>query len=159
MEVAATGPGARFVLPPTAEAGEYLHHLSGGALRRLPSLVAAVTAEITEQMPVYASGSFVSQDELSESVAANLRNMIGALNQAAGMDLSRARATGVRRARQGVPLPDVLRAFRIGFAALWHTLLDLAANTGETELRTLVTAASWRPCCRARASPTTRSGT
>jgi hypothetical protein len=140
---AEVGSSAHFALAPnSAEAEEYLRQLSSGATKRIAELAAEVTAEIIAQMPVYATGTIVTTDELAQSVATNLRNVIRALTEAQSMDLTRARQTGARRARQGVPLPDVLRAFRIGFAALWHTLLDLAGSSGETELKILIAAAN-----------------
>lgn len=140
---AEVGSSAHFtVASNSVEAEAYLGQLSRGATRRLAELSREVTAEIVAQMPVYGAGTIVTEDELASSVVANLKNMIEALTQARSMDLTRARQTGVLRARQGVPLPDVLRAFRIGFAALWHTLLDLAGSSGETELKILIAAAN-----------------
>lgn len=47
-----------------------------------------------------------------------------------------ARATGRRRAEQGLPLDDVLRSFRIGGRLIWEDLVDLApASLDPADLR------------------------
>lgn len=126
------------------DADRYLRQLSAEAKKRLPQLCDTVTGEILHQMRVYGGGSAVVRTELERSVESNLGTMIEALCAAdrSAIDLTWARDTGSRRARQGVPLPEVLRAFRIGFSSLWDVLVDIAAESGETELRTLIAAAN-----------------
>ncbi|GGS36841.1 PucR family transcriptional regulator [Actinokineospora fastidiosa] len=53
--------------------------------------------------------------------------------------------TARERAAQGAPLPEVLRAFRIGFTLIWDRLVELAGDDPEA-LRAVVGAASttWR---------------
>ena len=58
------------------------------------------------------------------------------------MNLTQAFATGTRPARQGVPLLEVQRAFRIGFSALWEVLLDVVAVAGEHERQVLANLAT-----------------
>ena len=119
-----------------------LRELAARAGRQLPQLTTSITDEILRQMDVYGSESTVSRAELTRSVAANLQTMIVALWEPDVVDLAQARDTGTRRAGDGVPLPEVLRAFRIGFSALWALILDVAVSSGETELRTLIAASS-----------------
>ncbi len=70
--------------------------------------------EIRRQMKVYkVESAVVSGDDLTRSVTTNLQTVIDALRTPDAIDVTEARATGVRRARQGVPLPEVQRAFRI----------------------------------------------
>lgn len=116
--------------------------LAAKAARRLPELCVAVTAEIRAQMAVYGVGSTVPLVDLQGSVEGNLRTMIEALTDPDSIDLGQAHATGTRRAQQGAPLPEVLRAFRIGFSALWDLLLDVASGSGEPELRALIATAT-----------------
>jgi hypothetical protein len=116
--------------------------LAAKAARRLPELCVAVTAEIRAQMAVYGVGSTVPLADLQGSVEGNLRTMIEALTDPDSIDLDQAHATGTRRAQQGAPLPEVLRAFRIGFSALWDLLLDVASGSGEPELRALIATAT-----------------
>jgi PucR-like helix-turn-helix protein/diguanylate cyclase with GGDEF domain len=112
--------------------------LAGKAVHRLPCLSRRVIAEIRRQMKVYnAESAVVSDEDLAQSVTSNLRTLIDALCMPDEVDLSHARATGRRRARQGIPLAEVQRAFRIGFGALWDLLLDI-----EYERRTLADVAA-----------------
>ncbi len=119
-----------------------LHKLSSRALAHLPQLSEHVSEEIISQVRVYAGSSPVSRDDLTRAVDANLRTMIGALTGPDAMDLARARETGAARARQQVPLPEVLRAFRISFTSLWNRILDWGAESGEAELRALLSASA-----------------
>ena len=83
-------------------------------------------------MTVYRiESAIVSRDDLTRSVMANLRTVIDALRTPNSINLAQALATGTQRARQGVPLPEVQRAFRIGFAGLWDVLLDVVAVAGD----------------------------
>jgi hypothetical protein len=117
--------------------------LAGKVGRRLPELSRRVALEIRRQMKVYqVESALVSGDDLTRSVTTNLQTVIDALRMPNAIDVTEARATGIRRARQGVPLPEVQRAFRIGFAALWDLLMDVVAVTGESEVRTLTGAAA-----------------
>jgi hypothetical protein len=116
--------------------------LAAKAAVRFPELCRGVTAEICAQMGVYDRGSTVPRPDLEASVEGNLRTMITALTDPGSIDLGQARATGTRRAQQGAPLPEVLRAFRIGFSALWDLLLDVASGSGEPELRALIATAT-----------------
>ena len=51
-----------------------------------------------------------------------------------------ARATGARRARQGLPLDDVLRSFRFGGRLIWQDLIERGEDTlGASELREIGT--------------------
>jgi hypothetical protein len=113
-------------------------HLAGKAAHRLPCLSRRVIAEIRRQMKVYnVESAVVSDEDLAQSVTSNLRTLIDALCMPDEVDLSQARATGRRRAQQGIPLAEVQRAFRIGFGALWDLLLDI-----EYERRTLADVAT-----------------
>ncbi|MDT4925262.1 MAG: hypothetical protein QOG01_2975 [Pseudonocardiales bacterium] len=119
-----------------------LRDLAQRAAARLPELCRDVTAEICSQMQVYGADTTVPRADLEASVRANLKTMIDALCDPSAVNLGQARTTGTRRARQGAPLPEVLRAFRIGFSALWDLLLDVASGAGEPELRSLIAAAT-----------------
>lgn len=57
-------------------------------------------------------------------------------------DVSAAQETGRRRAEQGVPLPYVMAAFRVGFSRIWKRLVDQARLQGRVSSDVLVDAAS-----------------
>ncbi|MGZ6964338.1 MAG: PucR family transcriptional regulator [Acidimicrobiia bacterium] len=66
----------------------------------------------------------VSRDELWHSFERNARSVVLAIGKPhAPLDLTPSERTGRRRAQQRVPLPEVLRAYRIFFAALWDGLV------------------------------------
>lgn len=108
-----------------------LDELIGGLESRLPDLVARTVAQILDEMPLYRAGDVIPLDDLQASVAANLATVVHDLAHPDALDLSQARRTGQLRAEQGAPLPEVLRAYRIGFSVVWRALVELvAANPG-----------------------------
>ena len=126
--------GSRTTVPP---------HLLQSAEFRLPDLCRRVATEIRDQMTVYRiESAVVSRDDLTRSVMANLRTVIDALRTPDRIDLAQAFATGSRRARQGVPLPEVQPAFRIGFSGLWDVLLDVVAVADDHQRQALANAAT-----------------
>ena len=126
--------GSRTTVPP---------HLLQSAEFRLPELCRRVATEIRDQMTVYRiESAVVSRDDLTRSVMANLRTVIDALRTPDSIDLAQAIATGSRRARQGVPLPEVQRAFRIGFSGLWDVLLDVVAVADDHQRQALANVAA-----------------
>jgi hypothetical protein len=68
--------------------------------------------------------------------------MIGQMSTSDDPDLGPPRRTGRRRAQEGVPLPELLRAYRLGFAFLWEELLGEARTTGDGAVRALTDAAA-----------------
>ncbi|WP_218609351.1 CdaR family transcriptional regulator [Pseudonocardia sp. KRD291] len=74
----------------------------------------------------------------------NITYMVAAIRDpSTAGDLGAPWETGRRRAEQGVPLPEVLRAFRTGFIALWELLADGARREGDPAvLDTLVSTAA-----------------
>ncbi|CAL9674544.1 hypothetical protein SUDANB105_07776 [Streptomyces sp. enrichment culture] len=72
----------------------------------------------------------MSRTDLQQSVEQNMRSMVAALREPAHrQDHSIAELTGRRRARQGAPLPELLRAYRMGFAALWELLTEWSRHS------------------------------
>lgn len=116
--------------------------LAAKAEHELPDLIEHVTAEIRRDMAFYRSDAPVSEDLLRQSVTAHLTAALHVLITSEPADLEQARNTGEQRALQGAPLPEVLRAFRIGFGALWELLSERAEAQGVDTLRAMVSAAS-----------------
>ncbi|MBA3338684.1 MAG: helix-turn-helix domain-containing protein [Geodermatophilaceae bacterium] len=116
--------------------------LAAQAERELPELIARVTAEIRRDMAFYRSDMLMTEELLHESVTAHLTAALHVLVTSEPPDLERARSTGEQRALQGAPLPEVLRAFRIGFGALWNLLSERAEAEGVETLRAMVCVAS-----------------
>ena len=121
--------------------GEQFSALGRQVLDRLDDVVEAMCRRVYQELPFYSSGD-VSTVDLHGSVHDNLVPVLRSLGSSAPLDLTTARATGARRAEQDAPLPDVLRAFRIGFECLWQELVRTARVTGTASDTSLVDAAT-----------------
>jgi hypothetical protein len=119
-----------------------LDELAAWAKSRLPYMVDDAQAAILDRLEIYRRDQPVTSADLRRSVADNLRAIVDALGDARdSLDLAAPRTTGHRRASQGVPLPEVLQAKRIGFATLWDALAGHARRgrrpaTGDALLTT-----------------------
>jgi hypothetical protein len=118
------------------------------AASQLPQLMDQVLATIIEQIELYHTDHVVPREDLQRSVENNLRYMVAAMRDPeAPRDFTAPQETGRRRARQGAPLPELLRAYRIGFTALWDLLAERARRSPDPNMvETLLSAAStiWR---------------
>lgn len=117
--------------------------LAAAAWGRMPEMVENTFARIVAEMPVYRQERFVSHEHLRASCEENLRLLLRALSEPGAPDLSKAVETGRERARQGAPLPELLRAFRIGFTEIWQNLVDLAGADGDTGALVAATRGIW----------------
>ena len=97
--------------------------LAGVLGQRFDELVDRLTERIAAEIDIYRSGRVVTRAELRRSVRDNFEFMLGQMSTSDEPDLSAPRHTGRLRAQQGAPLPEVLRAYRLGFAFLWEELL------------------------------------
>ena len=114
---------------------------------RFDDLVERLTARIAEEIDLYGSDAVVARAELRRSVADNFTFMLGAMSTSDDPDLGPPRRTGRRRAQEGAPLPELLRAYRLGFAFLWEELLAEARATGDGAVHALTdTAATILTC-------------
>jgi acyl-CoA synthetase (AMP-forming)/AMP-acid ligase II len=66
-------------------------------------------------VPAYADEALIPFDSLCRSCTANADLVLGHLRRAGDPDPGPARETGRIRAEQGIPLADILHAYRIGF--------------------------------------------
>ena len=124
--------------------GTRLSDLAVSVESRLPRLVDAACASIFDRIPAYRDGRVVPAADLRKSVEHNLRSLITAIGDPrASLDLRAPQETGRRRAHQGMPLPEVLQAYRLSFATLWDALVEQARlSRPPTAVDTLLTAAS-----------------
>ncbi|MFF1823340.1 PucR family transcriptional regulator [Kribbella sp. NPDC058245] len=122
-----------------------LSALSYLVLERLDAVVESMSRRVYSELPFYSEGD-VSAVDLRRSIYSNLVPVLRSMSAAEPLDLGPARATGRERAEQNAPLPEVLRAFRIGFEELWHDLVTAARTTGIASDTSLVDAATtvWR---------------
>ena len=92
----------------------------------LPELVERVAHRIHTEIPCYAAGDAVAPADLRASVRANVDYILDSLTGTARANLSAPDATGRTRAAQGVPLAEMLTAYRVGVAELWSALVTAA---------------------------------
>lgn len=127
---------------PEARAAE---SLALRAQARVPALADALVETIQEQNPGYRIAG-VPRDDLWRSCRDNIARVLELIAQGpddsgtgstAGHDerFDAARATGRRRAEQGMPLDDVLRSFRLGGRLVWEALIEQAHadNLADTD--------------------------
>ncbi|MCP2252752.1 PucR C-terminal helix-turn-helix domain-containing protein [Prauserella aidingensis] len=108
---------------------------------RLAELADDVVADCVDRMDVYRT--VVPREDLRRSIEHNLRYIVAALRDPGGTrDLSAPRETGRRRAHQGAPLPEVLRAYRLAFTAVWDVLIRDASERHAPARTTLLGAAT-----------------
>ncbi|HZX07586.1 helix-turn-helix domain-containing protein [Kribbella sp.] len=114
----------------------------------LDELTDETCAAIVRQIPFYRDTDVVSGPDMHKSVKGNIRATIGVLRQpGTSLDPGSAQYTGRVRAEQGVPLPEILQGFRLGFEMLWERLVAHVRQSWEQdEADGLLTAAGvlWR---------------
>ncbi|RZT86638.1 PucR-like helix-turn-helix protein [Pseudonocardia sediminis] len=127
----------------SAPAAADLARLVDAVADRVPALISDHVDTIVRDIEIYRHDDVVPRADLRRSVQHNISYMVAAIRDpSTAGDESAPRETGRRRAEQGVPLPEVLRAFRTGFIALWELLADGARREGDPAvLDTLVAAA------------------
>ncbi len=120
-----------------------LAQLAEWADARLDRLTDDVYARILESIELYRTDQPVPHDDLHRCVAHNLRFIVTAIaDPRARHDLTVPAETGRRRAHQGAPLPEVLHAYRIGFATLWDTVVDHTRQSEQPATDALLDASS-----------------
>lgn len=105
---------------------------------KLEPLADEIVALIESEIPLYRTNSVVSREQLRRSVLHNFSYMLDQLSRRQPPDLTPPRETGQQRAEQGAPLPEVLRAYRLGFAFLWKRLLAEARQSGDNSVDALL---------------------
>ncbi|WP_018602288.1 CdaR family transcriptional regulator [Mycobacterium sp. 155] len=122
--------------------------LASWAQSRLADLVDQAYVATIERIPLYRTGDLVSSRELRESITQNLHFVLSAVaHPDTDVDLTVPAATGRRRAQQGVPLPEVLRAYRVSFSTLWEALVArarCAAHQQDTDALLAAASTIWQ---------------
>ncbi|WP_052411819.1 PucR family transcriptional regulator [Streptomyces sp. NRRL S-118] len=121
--------------------------LSDPQLRRLAKSlydrVADLTEKVTDRVRRGPHAGFipgsVPLDDLRTSCRAHLAFALHKLG--GGYSPDPAPLVGRQRARQGVPLPAVLGAYRVGALLLWEELVEEAQQSGRSSLRALLAGA------------------
>lgn len=103
-----------------------LRTLSRVLLDEVDRLADRLTTMVLQREPSYAQLGVAAPDELRNSLRSNIERGIQSLGDTVpdGADpRDTSRETGRLRARQGVPLEAVLRAYRLGGRVIWEGLL------------------------------------
>jgi hypothetical protein len=112
-----------------AAADEALRVLGAALLDELDGLADRLTVMVLQREPLYAEKDMV--EELRAACRANMRRGVQVIADQVpgGVDPEdTSLQTGRRRAREGVPLEVVLRAYRLGGRVLWEALLATSRN-------------------------------
>ncbi|CAM5320087.1 PucR family transcriptional regulator OS=Streptomyces aurantiogriseus OX=66870 GN=GCM10010251_94740 PE=3 SV=1 [Streptomyces aurantiogriseus] len=99
---------------------------------QLPELGERIAERIRADVPAYADESLIPFDSLRRSCTANADLVLRHLRRSGAPDPGPARETGRIRAEQGMPLADILHAYRIGFEFLWSEILTQARTPHTT---------------------------
>jgi hypothetical protein len=105
-----------------------------------------VTHVITK-ISTYGEGSVVTRERLRTIVGDNFDYLINHEPGSGNQPISPPRETGHFHAHSGIPLPDVLSAYRIGFALLWETITQLLVENEDVGTGEVIEAATemwWR---------------
>jgi hypothetical protein len=97
-------------------------------LKRVDEMAGELSEVIQRDEPFYGAGGVVPVEDLRSSVRDNLVHILGHLSGHPPAGLEPPRATGRRRAEQGVPLPVILHAYRVAGRFIWAAILDEAAG-------------------------------
>ncbi|MGW7411153.1 PucR family transcriptional regulator [Streptomyces sp. NPDC054863] len=108
---------------------------------RLDEIVAGMADQIYGEIEFYRN-TVVGPEDLHDSLRHNVGFVLAHLTDpgsaSAAADLSAPTATGRKRAEQGVPLPEILRAYRLGFALFWDQLRAEAHHAGTEAMSALL---------------------
>jgi hypothetical protein len=113
--------------------------LAEAVLSRVRPLTDRLVRTIIANNPGYSAVDVVPEEDLWQSCHDNITRVLQLLagaTTAEGLPTDErmydaARATGTRRAEQGLPLDDVLRSFRLGGRLIWDALIDEARSGAE----------------------------
>ena len=112
---------------------------------QMPQLIERTVDAIVAELDVYRTQEFVPRADLRRSVVRNLDVAVGTLEGAVAPDFTQASATGRARAEAGAPLPELIRAYRIGLAEVWRCAVGLLhdGRPGDLAVLVSVTTAIW----------------
>lgn len=130
---------------PSAEAQAAVARLAAPLLERTDQLTNRLISMIVASDEVYRRRGLVPFDELWQGCHDSLTEVLQGLShtgQHRPPRRARAVATGHRRAEQGVPLENVLHAYRLGGRLIWHALLEEARGCGAGTEELLAEAAT-----------------
>lgn len=119
--------------------------IADAATDALEAITDRAVRRILEVARSYQDTGAVDVADLSRSVRTHIETVLCCLREDRLLDESEIdvrRGLGVRRAQQGMPVTDVMRAFRLGYVELWEELLAIAHRLGAAAESQLLQSAS-----------------
>lgn len=126
----------------TAHAAPAVATLAAELLDDLDALTEELVLHITEQIEFYRTGTVVKREDLRSALRSNLDHILGRLSGRRELDMEAPRRIGRSRAMQDVPLPEILRAYRLGFSFVWERMLTAARRSGRPAVDALLDTSS-----------------
>ena len=114
--------------PPLDDAGAGLALLGAELRERAGELADGMVARIRAAVPVYGTGTVISDEELRRTCLDNIGFVFGPIGRVPAVASPESRENGRRRAQAGVPLTAVMAAYRVAARYLWDCLADTAAR-------------------------------
>lgn len=113
-----------------------LRQLMSWADLQVRALADVAQDAVLQRVVAYAKEEPVSRAELARSIQENLQFLITAMGRPDGavLDLRTPTETGRRRALAAMPLPEVLRAYRIAFRTLWDALRTRVGDLNDPDM-------------------------
>ncbi|HEX4403008.1 MAG TPA: helix-turn-helix domain-containing protein [Galbitalea sp.] len=121
--------------------GEQVASLAKAVLRDSAALSEAMAEQMRSSVPIYRT-DLVTAEELTATCFDNLHFVFGSMGRATPLDSPESRENGHRRARAGIPLTDVMAAYRIGARFMWNRL-SAVATSATTEVVIRAAAEMW----------------
>jgi len=119
--------------------------IADSATASIEAITERAVRRIVEVAPSYEEAGAVDGADLSRSVRTHIETVLCCLREDRLLDegeIEVRRGLGVRRAQQGMPVTDVMRAFRRGYVELWEELLAIAHGLGPAAESQLLQSAS-----------------
>jgi PucR C-terminal helix-turn-helix domain/GGDEF-like domain len=121
--------------------GDQVAGLALALLDESASLSVAMADQMRANVPIYRA-ELVTVDELRATCFNNLHFVFGAMGRSVPSASLESRENGRQRARVGIPLTDVMAAYRIGARFMWDRLSSAASNA-STEVVIRAAAEMW----------------
>ena len=130
----APAPEDTWIVLDDPPADDHLARLVSLMRKHAEEYVDRAVRRILSTVGSYEETHVVARDDLWWSVYRNLETILLALGEGRPVseeELAVRRELGRRRAQQGMPVDDVMRAFRLGYAVFWEALSETARDLGS----------------------------
>ncbi|MBA2725983.1 MAG: hypothetical protein H0U53_08340, partial [Actinobacteria bacterium] len=115
-----------------------------GFLTRLEEVVEKCTEAIWEAVPSYGRAGEPLREEVGDAVRGNVESLSGVISRGRDVnrdELERIERVGARRAEAGIPLDDVLHAYRTVSRVCWDVLAEECRAYGPNALEATISLA------------------